>query len=68
MTVRVDTKKPFEGIVHGPNRTEAGCSVLGRGGLKTYLRIDLGKGEGAEGSCGVKYNAVGKTVELYLII
>jgi hypothetical protein len=20
MTVRVDTKKPFEGIVHGPNR------------------------------------------------
>ncbi len=39
-------------------RTEAGCSVRGQGGLKTYLRIDLGKSEGTEGSCGVKYNAV----------
>jgi len=40
-------------------RTEAGCSVEGRGGLKTYLKIDLGKVEGSEGSCGVKYNVVG---------
>jgi hypothetical protein len=68
MTVRVDTKKPFEGIVHGPNRTEAGCSVLGRGGLKTYLRIDLGKSEGAEGSCGVKYNAVGRERNILSLI
>lgn len=56
MTIRVDTKQPFEGIVHGPNRTEPGCSVQGRGGLKTYLRIDLTKTSGEEGSCGVKYN------------
>ena len=58
MTIRVDTQEPFEGIIHGPNRTEAGCSVVGRGGTKTYLRIDLTKTEGQAGGCGVKYNSV----------
>ena len=58
MTIRVDTQEPFEGIIHGPNRTEAGCSVVGRGGTKTYLRIDLTKTDGGEGGCGVKYNEV----------
>ena len=58
MTIRVDTQEPFEGIIHGPNRTEAGCSVVGRGGTKTYLRIDLTKTDGQTGGCGVKYNAV----------
>ena len=24
MTIRVDTREPFEGIIHGPNRTEVG--------------------------------------------
>eukprot|EP00095_Tigriopus_kingsejongensis_P003575 maker-scaffold140_size315649-snap-gene-1.17 protein:Tk03575 transcript:maker-scaffold140_size315649-snap-gene-1.17-mRNA-1 annotation:"conserved hypothetical protein" len=57
MTIRVDTATPFEGIIHGPNRTEPGCSVQGRGGLKTYLKIDLTKTEEQAGSCGVKYNA-----------
>jgi len=56
MTIRVDTIQPFEGIIHGPNRTEAGCSVIGRGGKKTYLKIDLNKEEGSWGSCGVKLN------------
>ena len=56
MTIRVDTQLPFEGIIHGPNRTEEGCSVTGRGGRKTYLKIDLTKPEGSTGSCGVKYN------------
>ncbi|XP_059078322.1 uncharacterized protein LOC131876833 [Tigriopus californicus] len=55
MTIRVDTPEPFEGIIHGPNRTEPGCSVQGRGGLKTYLKIDLTK-QGQTGDCGVKYN------------
>merc|ERR1719323_67832 len=57
MKIRVDTREPFEGIIHGPNRTEAGCSVVGRGGTKTYLRIDLTKTDGQAGGCGVKYNA-----------
>ena len=48
----------FEGIIHGPNRTEPGCSVQGRGGLKTYLRIDLTKTDGQAGGCGVRYNEV----------
>ena len=58
MTIRVDTALPFDGVVHGPNRTEPGCSVTGKGGLKTYLKIDLGVPEGLPGSCGVKYNPV----------
>ena len=41
MKIRVDTKTPFKGIIHGPNRTEPGCSVLGKDGLKTYFNIDL---------------------------
>lgn len=53
MTIRVDTKEPFEGIIHGPNRTDERCSVLGKGGLKTRLVINLG----VDGECGVKYNA-----------
>jgi len=56
MKIRVDTQKPFQGIIHGPNRTEPGCSVLGKSGLKTYLNIDLTAPSGSEGSCGVKYN------------
>jgi len=58
MTIRVDTALPFDGVVHGPNRTEPGCSVTGKGGLKTYLKIDLSVPEGSPGSCGVKYNPV----------
>lgn len=48
MKIRVDTKQPFQGIIHGPNRTEPGCSVLGNSGLKTYLNIDLTKPSGTE--------------------
>jgi len=55
MKIRVDTKKPFQGIIHGPNRTEPGCSKAGNSGLKTYLNIDLTRPEGSVGSCGVKY-------------
>ena len=32
--------------------------MSGKGGLKTYLKIDLGVPEGLPGSCGVKYNPV----------
>ena len=32
--------------------------MVGRGGTKTYLRIDLTKTDGQAGGCGVKYNAV----------
>jgi len=56
MTIRVDTNIPFEGIIHGPNRTEEGCYELGKGSRKTYLRLDLTKPPGTPGSCGVKYN------------
>lgn len=56
MTIRLDTTLPFEGVIHGPNRTEPGCSVTGKGGKKTILRIDLKKSEGTAGSCGVKTN------------
>lgn len=57
MTIRVDTATPFEGIVHGAaDKYEPGCSELGRGGLKTFLKLDLSKPEGVEGNCGVKYN------------
>ena len=42
MRIRVDTLKPFKGIIHaGTNRTEEGCFTLGNDGLKTYLNIDL---------------------------
>jgi len=57
MTIRVDTAQPFYGVVHGPNRTEPGCSVTGQGELHTYLKIDLGVAQGLPGSCGVKYNS-----------
>jgi hypothetical protein len=56
MNIRVDTTLPFEGIIHGPNRSEAGCSQIGRGGLKTIFTIDLNKPEGSPGSCGVVFN------------
>lgn len=48
MKVRVDTKKPFQGIIHGPNRTEPGCFTTGNSGLKTYLNIDLTRPSGSE--------------------
>jgi len=51
MTVRVDTREPFFGLVHTADREDAGCNELGRGGLKTFLTIDL-----ATSSCGVKYD------------
>merc|ERR1711892_801966 len=58
MTIRVDTATPFEGIVHGvADKDEPGCSKIGRGGLKTFLKLDLAKPEGVEGNCGVKFNA-----------
>ncbi len=66
MTIRVDTTEPFEGLIHGPNRSEPGCSVVGRGGLKTYLRIDLTKTDGQAGGCGVKYTPVIKRPTLTL--
>jgi len=56
MNIRVDTQLPFSGIIHGSNRTEPGCSELGRGGRKTYLKIDLTAAPGTWGSCGVRYD------------
>merc|ERR1711963_618292 len=54
MKIRVDTQKPFQGIIHGPNRTEPGCSVLGKSGLKTYLNIDLTAPSGSENNLTFK--------------
>ncbi len=56
----MSTKHPFEGIIHGPDREESGCSVVGRGGTKTTLTIPLGgkKAGGEAGACGVRYNQV----------
>jgi len=51
MTVRVDTREPFFGMVHAADREDPGCSEVGRGGLKTFLTIDL-----ATSACGVKYD------------
>ena len=51
MKIRVDTKLPFNGVIHGRNRTEPGCYVYGNSGLKTYLNIDLTKN-----NCGLNYN------------
>jgi len=51
MTVRVDTREPFFGMVHTSDREEVGCNEVGRGGLKTFLTIDL-----ATSRCGVKYD------------
>ena len=48
----------FQGIIHGPNRTEDGCYTIGKGASKTYLKLDLTKPTGTPGSCGVKYNKV----------
>jgi len=56
MTIRVDTEQPFEGVIHTPNRTEPGCSVIGLGGQKTKFEIDLKRPSGSEGSCNVRYN------------
>ena len=57
MNIRVDTNLPFNGIIHGPNRSEPGCSVLGRGGLKTFFKIDLTQTSADAGTtaCGVRY-------------
>ena len=59
----MSTKHPFEGIIHGPDREESGCSVVGRGGTKTTLTIPLGgkKAGGEAGACGVRYNQVSLT-------
>jgi len=58
MTIRVDTALPFEGIVHSiVDREGPGCSEIGRGGLKTFLKLDLSKPEGVDGNCGVQFNA-----------
>jgi len=56
MTIRIHTKQPFEGVIHGINRTEPGCTKFGDGGLRTKFEIDLNKPEGSEGSCGVKFD------------
>jgi len=54
MTIRVDTKNPFEGIIHAvDHKSEAGCYEVGRGGLKTFLRLDIS----TPGACGLQYNA-----------
>ena len=50
---RVDTREPFFGMVHTADREESGCNEVGRGGLKTFLTIDL-----ATSSCGAKYDEV----------
>merc|ERR1719400_1373099 len=51
MNIRVDTQLPFSGIIHTGNRTEPGCSTVGRDGRKTYLKIDLTRSPGTWGSC-----------------
>lgn len=56
MTIRVHTQQPFEGVIHGINRTEPGCVQYGDGGTRTKFEIDLNRPEGSEGSCGVKYD------------
>jgi len=56
MNIRVDTQLPFSGIIHTGNRSEPGCSTVGRDGRKTYLKIDLTRSPGTWGSCGVKYD------------
>ena len=50
---RVDTREPFFGMVHAADREDPGCSEVGRGGLKTFLTVDL-----ATSACGVKYDEV----------
>ena len=57
MNIEVETKAPFNGIIHGPERSEPGCSALGHGELKTFLRIDLKKKE-SQGYCGIRYDPV----------
>ena len=49
----MDTREPFFGMVHAADREDPGCSEVGRGGLKTFLTIDL-----ATSACGVKYDEV----------
>eukprot|EP00096_Caligus_rogercresseyi_P003331 TRINITY_DN1618_c0_g1_i2.p1 TRINITY_DN1618_c0_g1~~TRINITY_DN1618_c0_g1_i2.p1 ORF type:complete len:430 (-),score=101.58 TRINITY_DN1618_c0_g1_i2:637-1926(-) len=60
INITVNTLKPFEGIIHGHNRTEDGCFVYGRGGLKTSFRIDLptrnGEPQNQTAKCGVRFN------------
>ena len=47
-------------MVHTADRGEAGCNEIGRGGLKTFLTIDL-----ATSSCGVKYDEV-RSLEVFI--
>ena len=49
----MDTREPFFGMVHAADREDPGCSEVGRGGLKTFLTVDL-----ATSACGVKYDEV----------
>jgi len=54
MTIRADTKNPNEGVIHTiGHRSEKGCYEVGRGGLKTFLTLDIS----TPGRCGVQHNA-----------
>jgi len=52
MTVRVDTTEPFFGLVNTLASEGDDCSEIGRGGLTTFLSIDLSQPK----RCGVTYD------------
>ena len=60
MTIKVETKNNFVGVVHARDYREPQCSGYGENTKITFLRINLHSEENDKDYCGVFYNQVRK--------
>ena len=60
MTIKVETKVNFVGVVHARDYREPQCSGYGENTKITFLRINLLAEENGKGYCGVFYSQVRK--------
>ena len=60
MTIKVETKNNFVGVVHARDYREPQCSGYGENTKITFLRINLHAEENDKNYCGVFYNQVRK--------
>lgn len=58
MTITVETKENFIGVVHARDYREPQCSGYGENTKITFLRINLLAEENSKGYCGVFYSQV----------
>ncbi len=59
MTIKVETKQNFIGVVHARDYREPQCSGYGENSKITFLRINLLAREDDRDYCGVFYSQVG---------